>query len=378
MIANNKLRRTRFGAEFEMVSELSPCNLYDELTHIEGIRATNDFNARNGVFAVTTDSSINVGENCCEDCEDCDTSRCRDCHDCDAHPIEVKTPPMILNEYSLGKVKSVLKVLRRYGSINNSCGLHVHIEVLNRDYIESIMRIWGKYENQIVKFFPLSRAENSYCSLIATDIDYMVERVKENPSNCQRYSMVNPTCWHSNKTIEFRGHGGTLDYTKFRRWVLFCSRLVDMSYKFNNQDTLKHNLDNMDLWKFLNLSHIEKKYFKARELVFQNERSAREIERAEQEELARQRNEAREQREREQREGVQRIIDFISYSGVNFNIRVMRDLVRRMYFEREINPLTLPIEVLLKLSQNEEMINDLYSFETVRVQYNDLTYSISL
>ena len=76
--------------------------------------------------------------------------------------------------------------------------------------------------------------------------------------NGDRYFKVNACSYSRHKTIEFRQHQGSTDFTKIKNWVNFCAKLVAWSKK----NRLENEVTSIDEIPFL--TKTEKNFFKSR------------------------------------------------------------------------------------------------------------------
>ena len=181
------------------------------------------------------------------------------------YAMEIITPPLRIHE--LGELKTVMNTLSSKITANSSCGLHVHVEVKEINTVKNILRIWRKFEDQIIQVFAVSRKDNGFCNRINKISPQKMFGMKYG----RRY-MVNCTPWTARSTIEFRGHNGTTNYIKIKRWVLFCLSLVKKAME-TDEETITRQLrkQNLDLWNFLNENGKTKKYFEGRKKHFLKE-----------------------------------------------------------------------------------------------------------
>jgi len=184
------------------------------------------------------------------------------------HQVEIITPPLRLHQ--LGELKEIFDVLKGHLAINRSCGIHVHVEVPSGQALRQIVRIWYKFENEIIKIFPPSRRNNGYCQRLRSisDCEHLV--------SCQygRHSMLNKCCYWQNGTVEFRGHSASLNYRKIKRWVFFCLSLVKKAIEYETRTrALKVALEDCSEGDCLTFLEIEKKtanYLNGRIKHFEN------------------------------------------------------------------------------------------------------------
>ena len=75
---------------------------------------------------------------------------------------------------------------------------------------------------------------------------------------CTRYTKVNSQSYNRHKTIEFRQHSGTINYTKIMGWVKFLKDLI----KFSEKNVLTENVNHIEDLSFV--SDETMAYLKAR------------------------------------------------------------------------------------------------------------------
>lgn len=125
---------------------------------------------------------------------------------------------LLVNEYSAKDIiVAVCKVLREdcQGHVNNTCGLHVHFDMRNRNASHCY--------NNMVKILPLlskmvpqtriSGESVRYCKLNTTPtLDTQL-------SNGDRYYAINAQSISEHTTLEVRLHSGTLNAAKVYNWI---------------------------------------------------------------------------------------------------------------------------------------------------------------
>lgn len=114
------------------------------------------------------------------------------------------------------RVTSVLKELK--ASVNNSCGMHVHLDARNRDHKEMFYNL-TTHLNILSAMQPKSRQDNTYCKK-NTSKHFDKERGN-------RYKAVNANAYSKYSTIEVRLHSGTVDKTKITNWVKLLLTIVN-------------------------------------------------------------------------------------------------------------------------------------------------------
>lgn len=186
-----------------------------------------------------------------------------DCSIAGADSCEVVSP--ILN--NLNSLKKVCKVINEAGAqVNRSCGLHVHFGAESFTIAQwvRIIRNYAALESIIDSFMPMSRRgdNNQYCRSIvaranncinASDMYDIYEAFGHD-----RYRKVNVMAYRGHKTIEFRHHSGTTDFTKIENWINFLRGLIE--YSINNETIISASC--IDEIPFLTAA--QKRYFNNR------------------------------------------------------------------------------------------------------------------
>ncbi len=114
--------------------------------------------------------------------------------------------------------------------VNNSCGLHVHLDMRNRD-VNTCYQKLIKFQDVMYGMVSSKRWSNDYCRW-------------SNPAYTlnQRFSAVNRVAYSRHKTIEIRLHHGTMDLKQIHNWVKLLLKAVDTPHipEFkSNQDVFK-------------------------------------------------------------------------------------------------------------------------------------------
>lgn len=191
------------------------------------------------------------------------------------NPIECVTP-ILKGRDGFSALENACKTLNEVGAkVNKSTGLHVHIGAAKLT-VEQYINVFVNYqmmESVIDTFMAESRRGNNgfYCRTLQgknlsdcksiSDVFKVLRtvRVVRNKTYDEtRYHKVNPYSYHRHKTIEFRQHQGSTDYTKIKMWVTFCAKLVVWS--MDNRMTAP--ISSIDDIPFLNKT--EKAFFSRR------------------------------------------------------------------------------------------------------------------
>lgn len=179
-------------------------------------------------------------------------------------PYEVVTPVL----RNLDSLKTVCEILAEAGaSANKSCGLHVHFgaESFTSEVWRRIALNYGRLERVIDGFMPVSRRgdNNCYCHTMADGLGVIEAHPEYGLAEIQRvyhsrYHKVNFMAYGAHKTIEFRQHSGTVNFTKVENWVKFLAGLL--TYSIQNETLVSAR--NVDEIPFLDAKL--KRYFNER------------------------------------------------------------------------------------------------------------------
>ena len=184
--------------------------------------------------------------------------------------------PVLKNFNSL---KEVCNVLKEHGAeVNKSCGLHVHFGIKNLSCHQVIKLLldYNKIQKLVSSFMPMSRRNGRYCQYLQDSEISRLKRLQDMDENdldmnmvidavCDRYRTINIHAYCNHKTIEFRQHNGTTDYTKIRAWILFLLSFINLSLKGYNFDNMvnSENLNDLPINKTIvpYLKERQQKFF---------------------------------------------------------------------------------------------------------------------
>lgn len=141
------------------------------------------------------------------------------------HPCEVT---ICVPESKAEKVLEVVcEILNKNGCVvNKTCGLHVHLDMRNRDRNTSFSNLVAS--NAIMYAMqPKKRRENEYCiSNNSRDMEATLSG-RDPDTRRSRYLGVNPLAFERHQTIEVRIHTGTTNATKIKNWVAMLILIAD-------------------------------------------------------------------------------------------------------------------------------------------------------
>ncbi len=120
------------------------------------------------------------------------------------------------------------EVLKDIIKVNNSCGLHVHLDMRNRKFGRSYERLYMSLP-VLASMIPASRREsNTYCKLNTNKSGW-----QSNTSD--RYLAINPVSYRKYKTLEVRMHSATTNAKKVTNWVKLLTLIIDKEFSVNKE-----------------------------------------------------------------------------------------------------------------------------------------------
>lgn len=142
--------------------------------------------------------------------------------------------PILEGESGLAELEKVCWVLDLCDvKVNDSCGLHVHIDAADftMNTWKNLALTYKNIENVINAFMPGNRRDNYYCRSLSTISENRIlgaDTIDElrGVFGNQRYHKVNLEAYARHRTVEFRQHGGSTNFTKMKNWILFLNRMI--------------------------------------------------------------------------------------------------------------------------------------------------------
>ncbi len=138
----------------------------------------------------------------------------------------VGCPAEVVLSYRAGNEDSVrefCQLLRGKAYVNNSCGTHVHFDF--RHITPEDATIYGKRLARVVPalktLLPANRRDNQFC-----------KEIINSTASGQRYAFVNLSAYAKYKTIEVRGHSGTIKADKILNWIKLCQLVMATDINF--------------------------------------------------------------------------------------------------------------------------------------------------
>lgn len=111
-------------------------------------------------------------------------------------------------------LKKVLSIIPRGSYVNDSCGLHVHLDMRNRDKETAYKSLYRSLP-YLTERVASSRIDNEFCRL---NHDDDLESFEDSLSE-DRYQAINPHSYQKHKTLEIRLKESTLDFTEASSWI---------------------------------------------------------------------------------------------------------------------------------------------------------------
>lgn len=172
--------------------------------------------------------------------------------------IEIVSPPLVASEL-FEQLNALLDILLSYESeVNKTCGLHCHhsLDGFKAKQLQYLVNHFVKNESAIDTTLAESRRGNqesvrgfkacqSNKALLTRMVRQDAVRNRANANGAvngvSRYTKLNLQSYERYGTCEFRGHQGTLDFTKIVAWVALTQNLVLKSKTKVKQTNIKYN-----------------------------------------------------------------------------------------------------------------------------------------
>ena len=118
-------------------------------------------------------------------------------------------------------VRKFCKCLKGRAYVNWSCGTHFHFDM--RHLRQDDVVLYGNRLAQAVPvlrlLLPKDRRDNKYCKKTINTIN--TECVMPH-----KYAFINLAAYNKHKTMEIRGHSGTIDAEKILNWIKLCEQIM--------------------------------------------------------------------------------------------------------------------------------------------------------
>lgn len=169
--------------------------------------------------------------------------------------------PILQGQAGIEELEKVCTVLeRKRVKINKSCGMHIHFdaESIGLEQMKNLLVNYSSYEAIIDSFMPQSRRGNTncYCGSL-NGYENKIEAAQSIRALADifptRYFKVNMKAYSRHKSVEFRQHSGTVEFTKISNWIVFLHNLLQISAskKFSRTEATFESLKNFNQTEIL-------------------------------------------------------------------------------------------------------------------------------
>jgi len=124
----------------------------------------------------------------------------------------------------LARIQKVLDNPLVDGYANRSCGLHVHVDMRNRD-LALVYRNLVRVQSLLRGSQPFGRVNNFHCRVNESEV-FNFKKVNQRED---RYWVINGHAFNDHKTLEIRTHEGTTNASEILNWVLFIDAIASYS-----------------------------------------------------------------------------------------------------------------------------------------------------
>ena len=173
--------------------------------------------------------------------------------------------PILHGEQGIEELEKVCWVLDLCNAkVNDTCGLHVHMDAAEFDLTtwKNLILTYKRLEGVIDNFMPHSRRNNHYCKALTAITENSIKHAR-NIGELRaaffhnRYHKVNLEAYARHRTVEFRQHGGSTNFTKMSAWIHFLAKMI--TFAKQGQVNTGTTLQNIPF-----LTESEKLYLKIR------------------------------------------------------------------------------------------------------------------
>ena len=141
---------------------------------------------------------------------------------------ELSTPKLVLyNDDHITLLSNIIDTVkeRLKGTVNHTCGTHVHIgfpmNEIYKDHMRCMLAYYSHMEKKVFDpIVPISRRNNLYCRKTTTDLENKYQKLNS------RYSQFNTTQKCNNIRFELRQLEGTLDVNTVIYWAKLQTHLI--------------------------------------------------------------------------------------------------------------------------------------------------------
>jgi hypothetical protein len=163
--------------------------------------------------------------------------------------VEIRGP-ILLGQEGLNEIEKVCQVLEQMEfTIHPSCGLHVHIDVRRPTPVPfHALRRLALFYAQTESLLDLAMARsrrgvrggNGYaCSVANLNVERLAHAqdasaigrvfLEASRASAAKFHKINFEPVVHKGTVEFRHHGGTIEFAKIKNWIALCQRYIRMA-----------------------------------------------------------------------------------------------------------------------------------------------------
>lgn len=236
-----------FGIELEF-NGTARQSVVDELRELDPDFPINIENYNHQVrphWKLITDASVNgtgTSEVC--DCDEDEADYC-DHEESDGQGLEAVSP-ILQGADGYEQVKKMVDAMRAAGgSIDRTCGFHVHHDVrdMTADQVAYLLSFYMDNQTVIDTMLAPSRRSSRSNQWCRPYQDEEKRRIKQMAKSGQgfanyyeRYKTINVQSFAKYGSIEIRQHQGTLNFSKIVNWVKFGQAIVEAAIKNGHND----------------------------------------------------------------------------------------------------------------------------------------------
>lgn len=168
---------------------------------------------------------------------------------------------ILMPEKEMPAILEKLSIFLKEGKFraNYSCGLHVHLDMRNRD-VDTCYNKLLKFQDVLFGMVRTHRWDNKYCQWSSAEY------------RGQRFSAINRTAYAKHKTLEVRLHHGSVDMTKVKNWINLLLKAINSKAMLaveSKADVLKWAENDKKLRAYLSKG-FNKKWFSRKSNVIKN------------------------------------------------------------------------------------------------------------
>lgn len=146
--------------------------------------------------------------------------------------------PVLQGESGLQELQKVCWVLEYCDvKVNDSCGLHIHMDAADftLDTWKNLAITYKNLESVIDAFMPGSRRDNYYCKSLSRISATSIQQAQsisdlQTAFGNNRYHKLNLEAYSRHRTVEFRQHSGSTNFTKMENWIRFVANMITFAH----------------------------------------------------------------------------------------------------------------------------------------------------